>query len=161
MRIEKIFQGNKIILVVIIFLLIGAIAVSGYSIWSNKYSKEPSEGGKSTTDQKQNIGELPAGEIAVKIVNRGASAGSSEKIKDILKSSGYEKSEIGGTNSANLIQTHIYFNGEKFRINAQIVREILIQKEKIMSVLLMADSDEEKIADIVIFLGENKEAPPN
>lgn len=136
-------------------------------IAADNLNNEASGGqGESQTDQKesevaQDEKEIPTAEVAVKIIARGASAGSAEKIRNILQSDGYEKSEIGGGKGAAIVQTLIFFREEKFRIKAQNVRELLIQKEKIYSVLELASSAEEKSADIVIFLGKRKEAPPN
>lgn len=121
---------------------------------------------ESQTDQKksevaQDEKEIPTAEVAVKIIARGASAGSAEKIRNILLSDGYEKAAIGSGKGADIIQTLVFFREEKFSIKAQNVRELLIQKEKIYSALGVASSTEEKSADIVIILGKFKNAPPN
>jgi hypothetical protein len=105
--------------------------------------------------------EIPTADLGIKIVRRGAPVGYAEDIDDLLKNSGYGKSAVDSKKGSDIVQTLVFFNGEKFRLEAEALREFLIQKEQIYSAIGQASSAEEKSADIVIMLGKNKEAPPN
>lgn len=107
------------------------------------------------------VQEVQPGEVNLKVFNKGESKSGANKVKELLADKGYLKMETGEGKGKNIVQTLIFFNEEKFRIPAQNLRELLIQEEKIYSAVMIAETDEEKSADIVIMLGKFKEAPPN
>jgi hypothetical protein len=123
--------------------------------------QENSQADQKTSKNSQDEEEIPPAEIGIKVISRGAPSGEAEKIRSILKSAGYDKSVIGGEKKEDIVQVLIFFREDKFRIEAESIAQLLIEKDKIFSYARKASSAEEKSADILIILGKSKEAPPN
>jgi len=102
-----------------------------------------------------------ADKITVKIINKGASAGTARRIQKWLAGREQLKVIIGSGSGSEVDQSAVFFKEEKYREEAQTIAQLLREKEEIHSYARPAGSDEEKSADIVIVLGKFKEAPPN
>jgi len=99
--------------------------------------------------------------ITVKIINKGAAAGTERKIQKLLAIQEQLTVTIGNRSGSAVDQSSVFFREEKFREEAQSIAQLLREKEKIFSYARIATTVEEKSADIVIILGKYKEAPPN
>lgn len=104
--------------------------------------------------------EIQPGGIILKVLKKGAPAGRAQQTKDILASKGYLQVEVRDGQGSSILANTVFYKDDKFRLEAETIRELLIQNEKIYSGIVKASSAEEKSADIVIMLGKNKEAPP-
>ena len=99
--------------------------------------------------------ELKSSEIAIKVLNVGASAGTAGRIKDFLVSQGYTKNESGNGQNSALAKSLVFYKEEKFKEKAQAVSGLLLKEKKISTEVKAAISTEEKSADIVVQLGKN------
>lgn len=99
--------------------------------------------------------------ISVRIINRGSTAEEVKSVARILSRQDNLKVALGSDKGPELEQTVIVFKEEMFRIKAQEIKALLIEREGIHADLRQVQEIEEKKADIVILLGKFKEAPPN
>jgi len=109
----------------------------------------------------ENAEKIQPGAVSLKILNKGAPAERVSQTKKILIGQGYSRTKTAEGEQPDAVLNVVFFQKEKFRIEAQNIAQLLREKEEIHSYARPAGSDEEKSADIVIVLGKFKEAPPN
>lgn len=124
------------------------------------YRNEPEEEQPVITDS-ENEEKIQPDKIALKVLNKGAEAGSAKEVKNLLAGKGYAEIETKDGRGSDVVENTVFFKEEKFIREAQLIREILLNEGGIFSYARQAGTDEEKSADIVIVLGTLKEAPPN
>jgi hypothetical protein len=170
---EKSSFGKKIIFSVLGICVLGAIIGGGYWVWSKKKQKvasgeipsqvvisinqEPSQDnseGESPVPDNNQVEEIKLSEIAIKVLNAGAPAGSAGRVKDFLIVQGYAKTEAGNGQEAAIAKSYIFYKEERFKEKAQGLGGLLLKEKKISTEVKPASSAEEKSADIVVELGK-------
>lgn len=92
-------------------------------------------------------------EVTVKILNGGAAPGTAGKIKDFLVSKDYIQTEAKNAADNEHTGTIIFYKEDVSKKEAEWIKEMLAGKE-IRAEIKLAESEEEKSADIVIILGK-------
>jgi|GEM_PF-1145255 len=170
---EKTTVGRKILFSSLGIVLLVALLGGGYWLWSEKKLKVVSEEAskpvvipveepaQDNSDEEKVVvevippEELKPAEIAVKVLNVGAAAGTAGRIKDFLVSQGYTKNEAGNGQDSALAKSYVFYKEEKFKEKAQAISSLLLKEKKITTEVKEAASAEEKSADVVIQLGKN------
>lgn len=96
---------------------------------------------------------ITAGEINIKILNEGAAAGLAGKVKTALAGEGYVKTEADNGATDKIVGNFIYYSADKFKAEAEKISEFLATR-KIKAVVAVAETVEQKSADIVVILGK-------
>lgn len=174
-------RKENLILAAIAVLILAMIAGTGYWIWA-KFAPPREENKISITDlneepkteeskNKNNIQAesassadkeaappaveektiLPA-EVSVKVLNGGAAAGNAGKVKDLLKTKGYAKTEAANANLSSYTGVAIYYKTE-FKSEAEKIKEALAGQYKTIALKEGANIQEIN-GDIVIILGK-------
>lgn len=170
---EKSSLGEKTFFSFLVIVMLGALSGGGYWFWSKEKQKMASEenpkqviipvkeepspdnsAGEQKVPENSQIEEVKSSEIAIKVLNVGASAGSAGRVKDFLVSKGYVKAEAGNGQETSLAKSYIFYKEGKFKEKAEAVSSLLLKENKISTEVKEADSVEEKSADIVVELGK-------
>lgn len=147
-----------------IIVAVGVAVAAGLVVWkevgapaanpSVEQVATPSMTEKTPTDSAPKVEEkVDAAAMTLKVLNEGAPAGTAGKIKDLLVAKGYLKAEAGNGEKEEATGSIVACSADRFKKEAEWIREVLIGKG-ILAELKLAETAEEKSADVVIILGK-------
>jgi|GEM_PF-1677419 len=167
---------KKIIFVIIGVIILAGIVLAGVIFFKNRkknnmqYQLDLANTVSENQQENQDKENLPApteekkpekpvvvdakpADINILVLNEGALPGSAGKIKNFLVGKGYPKTEAKNGVAAEIKGSFVFYKDESFQKEATWIAGMLAGKD-IKAELKMAESEEEKSADIVIILGK-------
>ncbi len=166
-------KKENLILAAMAVLILAMTAGAGYWIWQkfvppreeNKTSitnlaeepetEEPKEEGNVQEEPASPAAEekvIAPADVSVKVLNGGAPAGSAGKIKDLLKTKGYAKTEAANANLSSYAGITIYYQAE-FKSEAEKIKEALSSQYKVIEIKEGTNAKEPS-GDVVVILGK-------
>ncbi|OGI16374.1 MAG: hypothetical protein A2Z52_00685 [Candidatus Moranbacteria bacterium RBG_19FT_COMBO_42_6] len=165
-------SGKKIFFTILSLVFLGVLIGGGYFWWLKKTAANPASKNENVviipvntetssdnsaeeknSDEAIQKPEIAPADMSVKGLNSGAAAGSAGKIKTLLVSNGYAKTEASNGQGENVVGSVVYYKSEQFKKTAEAIREILITDKTSFSVK-EALTAEQQSADIVVILGK-------